>query len=140
MGTQQALTTEQVELLILIDSIEEFESKNPGNIPPGGIKEILDSSNVMEPEKFSQLANVLEHYGYLHNGDKLTIDGKQYIELYKEYLSQKAETPSVQHNSYSLINIGKLDSNLEISFGKISILGKVGSLSELLKKVIQIGK
>lgn len=137
MGTQQALTTEQVELLILINDIEDFDREHPGNIPTGGIKEILDSSNVMEPEKFSQLANVLEHYGYLHNGDELTIDGKQYIELFKEYLKQKAEKPNVEHISYSLINIENLEHNLELCLGKISILESLGEISDLLKNAGQ---
>lgn len=77
MGTQQALTTEQIELLIIISEIEEFDRKHPRNIPQGGIKEILESSNIMTSEEFKRLANVLEYYGYLHNGDELTIDGKQ---------------------------------------------------------------
>ena len=41
MGTQQALTTEQLELLIIIDEIETFDRVHPDNMPAGGIKEIL---------------------------------------------------------------------------------------------------
>lgn len=137
MGTQQTLTTEQVELLIIISEIEKFDSVHPGNIPDGGIKEILESSNIMTTEKFCQLANILEYYGYLHNGDELTIDGKQYVELFKEYLRQKAENPNVEHNSYSLLNIGKLEFNLEVCFGKISILENLGEISDLLKNAGQ---
>lgn len=140
MGTQQALTTEQTELLIIIDEIEEFDRKHPGNIPLGGIKEILESSNVMTSKEFSQLANVLGHYGYLHNGDELTIDGKQYIELFKEYLKQKAENPNIEHISYSLLNIEKLEINFEACLSKISILENLGEIPDLLKNAVQAVK
>lgn len=140
MGTQQALTTEQVELLIIISEIEKFDSVHPGNIPDGGIKEILNNSSIMTPEEFDQLANILEHYGYLHHGDELTIDGKQYVELFKEYLRQKAENPNVEHNSYSLLNIGKLEFDLEVCLGKISILENLGEISDLLKHAGQVVK
>lgn len=140
MSTQQALTTEQVELLIIISEIEKFDSVHPGNIPDGGIKEILNNSSIMTPEEFDQLANILEHYGYLHHGDELTIDGKQYVELFKEYLRQKAENPNVEHNSYSLVNIGKLEFDLEVCLGKISILENLGEISDLLKHAGQVVK
>lgn len=42
MDTQQALTTEQLELLIIIDEIETFDRVHPDNMPAGGIKEILN--------------------------------------------------------------------------------------------------
>lgn len=140
MGTQQALTTEQAQLLIIINGIEEFDSVHPGNIPAEGIKGILESSNIMTSEKFCQLANILEYYGYLHDGDELTIDGKQYVELFKEYLRQKAENPNVEHNSYSLLNIGKLEFDLEVCLGKISILENLGEISDLLKHAGQVVK
>ena len=41
MSTLQSLTTEQLELLILINDIEEYGKKHPENIPQGGIKEVL---------------------------------------------------------------------------------------------------
>lgn len=140
MGTQQQLTTEQVELLIMINEIEEFDSLHPGNIPDGGIKEILESSNIMSSEKFSQLANVLTYYGYLHNGNELTIDGKQYIELFKEYLRQKSEDLNIIHSTYSLLNIEKLEINLELNLCKIGILENLGEIFDLLKNVVQVIK
>ena len=68
MGTQQALTTEQLELLIIIDEIETFDRVHPDNMPAGGIKEILNNNGIMSPEDFSRIANVLGYYGYIHNG------------------------------------------------------------------------
>lgn len=140
MGTQQVLTTEQIELLIIIDDIEEYDRKHPGNIPAGGIKEILESSSIMTSEEFKRLANVLEYYGYLHNGDELTIDGKQYIELFKEYLKQKSENPNIEHISYSLLNFEKLEINLEACLSKISILENLGEIPDLLKNAGQAVK
>lgn len=140
MGTQQVLTTEQIEFLIIIDDIEEYDRKHPGNIPAGGIKEILESSSIMTSEEFKRLANVLEYYGYLHNGDELTIDGKQYIELFKEYLKQKAENPNIEHISYSLLNIEKLEIGLEACLSKISVLENLGEIPDLLKNVGQAVK
>lgn len=140
MGTQQALTTEQLELLIIIDEIETFDRVHPDNIPAGGIKEILNNNGIMSPEDFSRIANVLGYYGYIHNGDELTVDGKQYIELFKEYLKQKSENPNIEHISYSLLNFEKLEINLEACLSKISVLENLGEIPDLLKNVVQVVK
>ena len=137
MGTHQELTTEQVELLLIIENIEEFDKTNPGNIPNGGVKEILDTSNVMDPDKFNELAQVLEYYGYLHRGDELTIDGKQYLALFKEYLKEKTNNPLIVHKSFTLINIENLKADIEASLGKISFAVEFGELSKLFEKAGQ---
>ena len=140
MGTQKSLTTEQLELLIMIDEIEEFDKKHPGNIPAGGIKEVLDSSNVMGDEDFSRIASVLEDYGYLHNGDELTVAGKNYIEFFQEYLEQKAKDVKTEHRTFALVNIEQLNFSLLESLGKISILENVGEVTKLLNIVVQAVK
>lgn len=137
MGTQQQLTTEQAELLVLIKEIEDFDKQNPRNIPPGGVKEILDGSNIMSPEKFDQLAKTLEYYGYLHMGDELTIDGIQYVELFQEYLQKKTENPSVEYVPFSLINIEHMEIHLFDSIAKISILDNVGKWPKLLQAAVK---
>lgn len=137
MDTQQALTTEQLELLIIIDEIETFDKVHPDNMPAGGIKEILNNNGIMSPEDFSRIANVLGYYGYIHNGDELTVDGKQYIELFKEYLKQKSEDIKIEHVSFSLLNIEKLNLTLFDSLGKISFLENIGEISSLIKDVAQ---
>ena len=137
MGTSQALTTEQVELLILIECIEDFDKKNPGNVPPGGIKEILDTNSIMEPDDFDRIAKVLEYYGYLENGDELSIDGKQYINLFKEYLEEKSNEPMIVHNSYSLINIGNLEINLDACIAKVSYFENLSDIVNSIKKLLQ---
>lgn len=140
MGTQQALTTEQLELLVIIDEIQEYDKEHPNSIPAGGIKEVLDSSSIMDSDNFNRIANVLEYYGYIHNGDELTVDGKQYIDLFKEYLVQKAQDITIQHISFSLINFEKLDLCLSDSLLKVSFLENVGEISSLIKMVVQAVK
>lgn len=137
MGTQQALTTEQLELLVFIDEIQGYEKEHPNSIPAGGIKEVLDSSSIMDSDNFSRIANVLEYYGYIHNGDELTIDGKQYIDLFKEYLEQKAQDATIQHISFSLINFEKLELSLADSLLKVSLLENIGEISSMIKNVLQ---
>ena len=77
------------------------------------------------------------YYGYIHNGDELTVDGKQYIELFKEYLKQKSEDIKIEHVSFSLLNIEKLNLTLFDSLGKISFLENIGEISSLIKDVAQ---
>lgn len=137
MGTQQALTTEQLELLVIIDEIQEYDKEHPNSIPAGGIKEVLDSSSIMDSDNFNRIAHVLEYYGYIHNGDELTVDGKQYIDLFKEYLEQKSQDITIQHMSFSLINFEKLDLSLSDSLLKVSFLENVGEISSLIKMVVQ---
>lgn len=137
MGTSQALTTEQIELLILIECIEDFDKENPGNVPLGGIKEILDTNSLMEPEDFDRIAKVLEYYGYLENGDELTIDGRQYISLFKEYLEEKSNEPMIVHNSFSLINVGNLELNLEACVAKIGCFENLRDIVNSIEKLLQ---
>ena len=137
MGTSQALTTEQIELLILIECIEEFDKENPGNIPNGGIREILVENSIMELEDFDRITEVLEYYGYLKNGDELSIDGRQYINLFKEYLKEKSNEPMIVHSSYSLINIGNLELNLEACVAKIGYFENLKDIVNSIEKLLQ---
>lgn len=130
MGTQQQLTTEQIELLILIKEIEDFNREQPGNIPDGGVGEIIVSSGVMTADELKDTTDILENYGYLQNDYELTIDGRQYIKIFQEYLQKKAENPNVEHISFSLLNIEKL----ELSLAKIDILSNLGKWIELFGK------
>lgn len=137
MSTLQTLTTEQLELLILINDIEEYGKKHSENIPQGGIKEVLWSSNLMDEDELVRIANVLKYYRYIDKYFELTVDGKQYIELFEEYLEQKAEDVKVEHVSFSLLNIEKLNMSLLDSVAKISVLDGVGSMSKLLSVIVQ---
>lgn len=129
MGTQQQLTTQQVELLILIKEIADFDKEQPGNIPQGGVGEIIVSNNIMTSEELKEVSEVLESYGYLHGNYELTMDGKQYVELFEEYLQEKDKNPSVENKPFLQINI----QNLEVALAKIDIFGKTIKLLELIK-------
>ena len=133
----QVLTTEQAELLLMIYDIEKFDKEKPGNIPAGGIGRILDENQIVSSEEFKSLTKRLEYYGYLHNGDRLTTDGKQYVELFKEYLEQKEKNPAIEGNIYSLINIHTIGVKLEGNIGNCDVFGESG-IRELVKRVIQV--
>lgn len=61
MGSQ--LTPEELEILILIKTIEDFEEENPGNLPPDGIREVIVSSDIKTPEEFDKITDVLYENG-----------------------------------------------------------------------------
>lgn len=137
MGTQQELTTEQISLLLMIKMVEDFEKENPNNIPDGGVKEVLDSNDLVKPEDFDRIAKVLEYYGYLRNGDELTIDGRQYIELFTEYLEEKTSNPIVVHNSFTLVNLEKLDFSIDACLFKCGIAEGLTDISKTIKVAMQ---
>ncbi len=91
----------------------------------------------MDEDELVRIANVLKYYGYIDKYFELTVDGKQYIELFEEYLEQKAEDVKVEHVSFSLLNIEKLNMSLLDSVAKISVLDGVGSMSKLLSAIVQ---
>ena len=136
MGTHQELTTEQIEFLILIKEIEQYREKAEEEIIPTN-KEIITQDNYMTVDEAESFANRLQYYGYLDKYYELTVDGEQYIDLFKDYLKQKALNPVIEHASFSLINIEELEFSLDACLGRISILENVGSISELLNKAGQ---
>lgn len=110
MGTQQALTTKQLEFLILVESIEEFGKKN-GN--QTAIMEILTQDKFMTVEEYLELDRVLEYYGYLNEYGNTTVDGRQYVALFLEDLQKKIENPSIViNNQFTLINIEALNAGI----------------------------
>lgn len=126
MGTQQALTTNQLELLTIIYDIEEFGKKH-GN--ETAIKEILTQDGYMSDVEFEEISQVLIYYGYLSEDVEVTIDGRQYINLFVEYLQEKEKHPDVVINSsFSLINI----ENLNIKFTAFEGLGEVGEMFKMV--------
>jgi len=109
MGTQQALTTEQLELLLLICSIEERKRKE--ELPP--VDEVINQSCIYGAGKYDELTGVLNHYGYIDYTDNLTIDGRQYVDLFLEDLQKKAENPNIViNNQFTLINIEALNAGI----------------------------
>lgn len=134
MGTSQALTTNQLELLTIIYAIEEFGKKH-GN--ETAVKEIITESDLMSPEEYDEISDILSYYGYLNKYEEVTIDGKQYIALYAEYLQEKEKNPSIAiNNSFALINIENLNIGLNtfFNFGEgISLFKKI---SDGIKKLL----
>ena len=138
MGTQEGLTTEQLEFLTLVYDIEVFGAEH-GN--ETGIKEILTQDQYMEPEDFDKILKVLVEYGYMNEYGEVTIAGKQYIDLFAKYLAEKEKNLDiVVNNRFVLINLEKLNAGLN-TFVDLGLGGDVckGVISAI-KRVIQVMK
>lgn len=148
MGIYQQLTTEQLEVLILIEVISKFEEGNEKLTTD--LVEIIDG-NEMTKDSGEEICEVLEHYGYIETdttegiGYSLTLDGKQYIKLFDEYLKAKDKNIEIVHNHFSLINIEKIQFSLVDSFKLFGIdieatevmkfvKGILDSISSIVKK------
>ena len=140
MGTQQELTTAQIEVLILINDIceylrdndmeNEFETnmnETVCNIFCVEKDEVIDDS---KQSYYDEICEILHHYGYVDEDYFITTDGKQYLYLFKEYLDAKSTNINITHNSYSLINIEELELSVEACLGKIGIGENIGKISE----------
>ncbi len=98
------LTTAEIEILITISMIMEFESENSGNIPNGGIDEIIVSNNIMESDLYERVVNSLCHYGLIDEEDFLTESGQNYIkQLKKDADNIKKDKNAVCVNDYSKV-------------------------------------
>lgn len=134
MSTQQQLTTEQVEFLTLICSIEELRKVE--ELPPSFI--ILTQDKAYTTEEYEELSEVLQHYGYLDEDDKVTTDGKQYLALFAEYLDKKSEnTNIVVNNEFTLLKLDKLNIGLNafIDIAGSSVIFK--KITDGVKGVLQ---
>ncbi len=144
MGTYQQLTTEQLEVLILLKAISKFEEENHGKLTTD-LVEIIDS-NKMTKDPGEEICEMLEHYGYIEEnitegiGYDLTLDGKQYIKLFDEYLKAKEENIEIVHNHFSLINIEKIQFSLVDSFKLLGMDTEVKGISDLISFMKKIKK
>lgn len=134
MGTQQELTTEQVEVLILIEDINKYlaENKETLEVP---MSETVDGIIVTE-DGCVEVCETLEYYDYIEStedGYEVTVDGRQYIRLFKEYLKAKKENTAVIHKSFSLINIERFKMDMEACLGKANVTVDLGRIFELAK-------
>ena len=142
MGTNQQLTTKQIAILMLAKDVEEFIDENYISIIEEHGKDgvniqeqivyVIEKMNKntkeasiirgMDGDNIAEVFYILEYYGYVDRNDKLTIDGKQYLLLFEEYLSVKIEQPQVIiHNEFSLINFESLLSAFNVDFGGIKL-------------------
>ena len=79
------LTEREFDLLVLIKSIWDFEEKNPGNIPEGGIGEIAISSFDYEPDEYEECLQELRQLKLVDGDEKITEAGNDcLIEYYTE--------------------------------------------------------
>ena len=82
------LTARELELLLLIKSIWEFDAENPGNIPEGGIGEIAVSNGIYEPDEYKECIQKLDQLGFVDEDDKVTTAGNEYIEEFKRLVDE----------------------------------------------------
>ena len=90
-----------------------------------------------------EICTVLEYYGYVKsvgNDYALTIDGRQYIALFKDYLDMKAMDPIIIHNSFSLLNIENIKADIECCLAKLNFPVKVDGLLKALNLTVQVIK
>ena len=79
------LTEREFDLLVLIKSIWDFEEKNPGNIPDGGISEIAVSSLIYESDEYEECLQELKQLKLVDGDEKITEAGNDcLIEYYTE--------------------------------------------------------
>lgn len=79
------LTERELELLLLIKSICEFDAENPGNIPEGGIGEIAVSNGIYEPDEYKECLQKLRQLKLVNDDEKITEAGNDcLIEYYTE--------------------------------------------------------
>lgn len=82
---EMKLTERELELLLLIKSIWEFDAENPGNIPEGGIGEIAVSNGIYEPDEYKECLQELRRLKLVDGDEKITEAGTNYlITLYAE--------------------------------------------------------
>ena len=150
MGTQQALTTEQLEVLILINDIcDLIKEKHLENTYKTAMTEticgILSEEENETPDDNKQhhieeVCNILNYYGYLDDDYFVSIDGRQYLELLKEYIKSKIDNPSIVNNNYTTINYIQLENNLEAVLLKGNIAETIGECAKFGNNLLQLIK
>lgn len=114
------LTTEEIDLLLTIGLIMEFDQKSPNNIPNGGVNEIIVSNNIMEYEKFEEVEDSLYEYGLLDDEDFLTEKGKAYLEqLEKDLKGLQKDKGAKCGNDYTKIVFEEVKNFIEKTNDKI---------------------
>lgn len=103
------LTTAEMEILILISSIREFESENPENELKCSVEEVIVSNELMEPDRYERVTDSLCHLGLIDDEDFLTDAGQSYIEqVKKDAENMKSDRNAVCVNNYSNVNFEKV--------------------------------
>ena len=142
MSTLQELTTEQLEVLIVMDDVYNcIEEKNYEL--EVSIAECLDGILKIKSSTL-EILEALENYGYIEYGANndyvLTVAGKQYIKLFNEYLDLKESKPTeteVKKYPFISINIGQLNISLEACLVKFSFSSSLLNLAEKIRNHVK---
>ena len=142
MATLQ-LATEELELLLTINAIMEFDKENPGNIPEGGIGEIVVSNALMSAEEFDKVAKDLNQFGLLDDEWMLTEAAVNYIKQFESDIENlKKSKEAVCKNDYRKVDFVKLKE--KFSFVKEKVKGinfeTVYMWVSLAAALVQIGQ
>lgn len=133
------LTTAEMEILITIDMIMEFDKANQGNIPYGGVGEIIVSNGLMESDIYGRVTDSLYLLGLINDEDFLTEAGQNYIkQLIDDANNLEKDKNAVCKNDYSNVKFEKVNEWLkEIPWDKIfdntyKILASVNTLLNII--------
>ncbi len=119
------LTTDEMDILLTIYAIMEFDRENPDNIPSGGIGEIIISNNVKDEEGFNICTKRLSACGLLDDGYMLTQAGIDYVGQVKEDIENRQKDSGAEcKNDYSRIDLAELKKRLKTTIDRID-KGKV---------------
>ena len=117
MGTQQALTTEQIIILDIIDYLEKY---NDDEFINADITKKLSAfswdSVDIDPMSVEENLELLEYFKYISADRTLTYQGRQYLMLSKEYAKRKYKKKSfISINKFAILDIEKLGVILDVT-------------------------
>lgn len=140
------LTERELDLLVLIKSIWDFEEKNPGNIPDGGIGEIAVSGLEYEPDEYKECLQELRQLKLVDGDEKITEAGNDcLIEYYTEaekMCKEKGIENSFAEQLQQLRALSEQPHKEKITFEQVvdNVCKMVAILQGLLKSVEILGK
>lgn len=114
------LTTEELHLLLTINAITEFNKEQPGNIPAGGIGEVIVSNAIMESEDFDKLSDKLLELELIDKDCFISALGCEYLSNFAEDLERKEKDK---------------DATCKTNFSNIDFKSLAEKLSETAKKI-----
>ena len=113
----------------------EFNKQKSGNIPEGGIGEIIVSNDMMDNDSFLKIANSLYDKGLLNDEWFMTESGEMYIKQFSEDLENKKNDKNAEcKNDYSKIDFNLIYINVKEASKKTDW----GKVFDRVCKVIEI--
>lgn len=141
MGTQQALTNNQVEVLLVLMAIEKYVAEEDINAEFDNVFEAIAWDSVgIEDNEIEGICKDLERFGYIDNSKKLTLDGRQRTKLEIDRLSEELKEENTKENKIKKKNgFSLFDSMFTVKITGISVgdLGKVEISSEIGKSLFE---